>query len=640
MTRAAALLLVLVVAGCRAGAPATEIVVVVRTDVSSPPLASVRLTVGRAGSDGGTALFSTCACTGHGAGCAPFPLTLGLAPEGMPDGPFTVRAAGFSNPRCDGDSVVETSATVAFVPTLAVELDLELAVSCEGVSCAEGTTCDGADQLCVSDDRRGKLPPFTAFDGFAPLDFASVTDGGASDLAVPDLPSSDLSSGDLATPDGASIDGGASAMIISVAPSSGPDKGGIPLSIFGARFVAPVKVRVDGILAAGVTLVSPGRIDATLPPEPGACARVAVVVQNGDGQMLTAPTPFTYVCAGGMLVGLPAIATSLAAPNSLATADVNGDHRPDLIIPDALHPTLAVLLNQGAFAFAAPALTKTSTPAFALAMADFNEDGLLDVALPEAGGNGVAVLAGKGGGGFADAVVTGGLPTNPTAIAVANFDGDAHLDVALVGPGANLASLLFGFGNLKFKAPIDFVTGAHPIALAVGDFDGNASPDLVIANRDDATLTVVLDAGAAPKSSTWKLPLHPTAVAIADIDGDHAADVLVTTADGNFLLVLAGKGDGSFFAPTEIAAVASTALAVVDVNGDGHLDLALADFAGGKLDLLLGQGQRAFAAPTPFPVGVDPRAVVTLDVDGDGRPDFAVINAGSADISLLRNNTP
>lgn len=625
MKRHALVAAALMIGGCRPAAPATEIVVVVRTDVREPPLRSVRLAIERADGDGGIPLFDTCACAGEGLGCSPFPLTLGLAPETAPDGPFAVRADAFDHPACAGEAFVATSATVEFVAGRSLELDLDLLAACAGVRCATGTACVDASRLCTGDDRRGKLPDFSAWDGFAPLDLAAPTDAANATFGEAGIP-----------------DGGAPAHFAGVVPVSGPDTGGVALSLLGDHFVAPVAVRIDGILAADAKLVSPSRIDATLPADPGTCARVAVQIRNGDGQALIAPSGFTFLCPGGALLPAAPLATGLGAPRALAAADLDGDHRPDLLVPDGSTARLAVLRNLGGGAFGKAALTATGAPATAIGVGDFNEDGLLDVALAEQGAMGVEVLAGTGGGGLAAPIISGGLPASPSAMAIANFDGDAHLDVAASGAGANLASLLLGVGNLRLRAPVNRGAGVHPVALASGDLDGNALPDLVVANRDDASLTVLLDAGGDPpgKSSTWKLPDHPSALALADVDGDHFADLLVATTDEAAVLLLAGKGDGSFLPPARIAAVASTALAVGDIDGDGRPDLALADLAGGRLALLLGKGNRAFAAPAAFAVGKAPSAVVIFDADGDGRLDLAVLDAGSGEIYLLRNNTP
>jgi hypothetical protein len=49
-----------------------------------------------------------------------------------------------------------------------------------------------------------------------------------------------------------------------------------------------------------------------------------------------------------------------------------------------------------------------------------------------------------------------------------------------------------GSGNGTFGAQTDYTVGVQPVAVAVGDADGDSKKDIVIANRSDSEVSVLL----------------------------------------------------------------------------------------------------------------------------------------------------
>ena len=79
-----------------------------------------------------------------------------------------------------------------------------------------------------------------------------------------------------------------------------------------------------------------------------------------------------------------------------------------------------------------------------------------------------------------------------------------------------------------------------------------------------------------------------------------------------------------------------------DVNGDGKSDLIIAnDLAGsaGAVSVLLGNGNGTFAARQTFAAGSNPNFVAVADVNGDGKPDLLVVNdTTNGTVSVLLGN--
>jgi hypothetical protein len=251
---------------------------------------------------------------------------------------------------------------------------------------------------------------------------------------------------------------------------------------------------------------------------------------------------------------------------------------------------------------------------------------------------------------------------SPNFLAVADFNGDGRPDLAVTNSGDKAVSVLLdttaaGAASATFTAPQSFVLGTTIITLTAGDFNGDGRPDLVAANTNDKTVTVVLNTTAAGASSvsfapaqTFTVGDNPTGLAVADVNGDGKPDLAVTNGTVNTVSVLlngtaAGDGAASFAAPqTFVTGISPSQVAVADFNGDGRPDLAVDIGFGSAVSVLLnttpnGSGSAAFAAPQTFAAGSVPDGVAAADYNGDGRPDLAVVGFGDKTASVLLNGT-
>src|SRR6267143_1490081 len=107
--------------------------------------------------------------------------------------------------------------------------------------------------------------------------------------------------------------------------------------------------------------------------------------------------------------------------------------------------------------------------------ADFNGDGKMDIAVTNRADNTVALLLGNGDGSFQDPVtyVVGSGLSFPISVIAGDFNGDGFPDLAvanaLVGSDGGTISILLGNGDGSFQSPIAYDTQASPISLAAGD---------------------------------------------------------------------------------------------------------------------------------------------------------------------------
>jgi VCBS repeat protein len=180
----------------------------------------------------------------------------------------------------------------------------------------------------------------------------------------------------------------------------------------------------------------------------------------------------------------------------------------------------------------------------------------------------------------------------------ADFNGDGKLDTITTGTGTSKG------------APSSY-------AVALGNGDG--------------TFTL------AP-SAPVLLGSDLVGEAVADFNGDGKLDVAFVDFSSNNVVLLLGKGDGTFGMPVYIP-VGQNPYAILgaDFNSDGKLDLAVANSTDGTITLLLGDGAGSFteAPSSPYKVGADPSFLAAADFNSDGKLDLAVANVGDNTISIL-----
>jgi hypothetical protein len=285
--------------------------------------------------------------------------------------------------------------------------------------------------------------------------------------------------------------------------------------------------------------------------------------------------------------------------------------------------------------------------------ADFNNDGNLDLATADYSSNDVSILLGNGDGTFQPAVQFS-TALGPSSLAVGDFNGDGNLDIAVTEYGFNSSELaiFFGQGDGTFIAGPIYTGFADPYSVTVADFNGDGQLDLAVANNATNNVIVLFGKGNGTfrKAHSYHVP-EPERVLAVDVNGDGAPDLAVLaycgknvkTCASGAVAILLNQGNGSFGKPAyfSVNGVGPDGIAAADLNGDGNIDLVVANNnfqQPSTISVLLGNGNGTFNAAVNYEVGAGPAGVAIADFNGDGNLDLAVANTAGDTVSLLEGN--
>jgi FG-GAP-like repeat len=324
-------------------------------------------------------------------------------------------------------------------------------------------------------------------------------------------------------------------------------------------------------------------------------------------------------------------------PYRLATADLDKDGHPDIVVSNCGSAYASVFWNKGDGTFLAPKqlVLGSNTCPYGVAFGDFNKDGKTDVVVSEFNANDVAVFLNEGHRTFKAAAEYDTSPAlGPVDLVVSDFNRDGFLDIAVDGYGSSTVAVLKGHAGGFEKAAGQRTVGSKPIAMISGDFNKDGKVDLVTANNGGSTLSLLNGHGNGTFSTPVSLPVGkgPAALAKGDFNRDGELDIaaLNTSGQPQTISLLRGAGHGRFHAQRifGLGVVYPSGLAAGDFDGDHWPDLAVGEYSGAAV--LFNNGSGSFVLPPAmFPVYRDfPSDVVAAKLNGDGALDLVFSSLG------------
>jgi hypothetical protein len=343
-------------------------------------------------------------------------------------------------------------------------------------------------------------------------------------------------------------------------------------------------------------------------------------------------------------------------------ADFTGDGIPDLAVTGSSFPSgpgnISVLTGLATDGFAngtygARIDTPLSGIPLGLATADLDADGRPDLIVGNWGDSTVVVLIGTGGGHFA-APLRFFAGVRPYGVLAHDFNGDGVMDLAVADNGENSVRVLIGGNdggghwNGTFAPSVAYATANLPLSIVAGDVNNDGITDLIATESYAQSVAVFLGNGSGGVGDGTFLPavhvpagIEPYELATGDFNGDGRLDLAVAVSGGGGVTVLLGSATGYFPVSTSyLAGVGCGGISVADFDGDGILDIAAVGSVTNTLYLLKGQGSGGvgdgtFAAPVTIAVCCDPLHLATADLDRNGRADLMVCNFTSNAVAVF-----
>ncbi|PON15573.1 hypothetical protein C2W62_23100 [Candidatus Entotheonella serta] len=350
-------------------------------------------------------------------------------------------------------------------------------------------------------------------------------------------------------------------------------------------------------------------------------------------------------------------------PSSLAVADVNLDGTLDLVTADEFSNTVSALFGEGDGAFPAAQGYGVGSRPQAVAADDLDSDGRLDLVTANASSDDVSVLLRQFKGSFVTVlnIELSDSAFGPRDVVIADLEnGDAVLDLVTANAGveanpSTTVSTLFGVRPAGFRVENFDAYSMRQGAVAVGDLNGDTLPDLVTAslgtehepaNRVYVLLSQGLERYELLHAPAIQVDTGPQDVELGDFSGDGVLDLVTANANADTVSVILGRSNGNFNVGSRRNIAVGrrpVAVAIEDLNNDGRLDLVTANADDHNVSVLFGQGNGNFvpADPPEFAAGVGPSDVAVDDlagVLGGGAPGLYVVtaNANSNNVAVLK----
>ncbi|HEY1662993.1 MAG TPA: VCBS repeat-containing protein [Verrucomicrobiae bacterium] len=179
-------------------------------------------------------------------------------------------------------------------------------------------------------------------------------------------------------------------------------------------------------------------------------------------------------------------------PWFVASADINGDGKPDLLCSTFNNLSVLVLTNNGHGIFSSNATIYVGAYIYGLALADVNGDGKPDLITADYGYHLLSLFLNNGSGGF---YLNNYLPIgySPIYVAATSINGDGKVDLVSANYGDGTVTVLTNNGSGVFGTFSTLNAGASDQWVSAADLNGNGKTDLVTANSYPGSVSVFLD---------------------------------------------------------------------------------------------------------------------------------------------------
>ncbi|MBK8978799.1 MAG: VCBS repeat-containing protein [Planctomycetes bacterium] len=309
--------------------------------------------------------------------------------------------------------------------------------------------------------------------------------------------------------------------------------------------------------------------------------------------------------------------------------DVDADGDIDLLVAD-LAGGMAVLLGDGTGAYTEGGSYPVSGAPLAIVARDLNDDGAVDVALVSAETNRATVFRNDGAGSFTQSQELD-IEMLAVEVAVGDFTGDGRPDLLVAHLSRSDVLLFPGLGDATFGEPSSLTVprGTRVAGLTVADINEDGEQDVLLCDTDANRVVVRFGPDLGPSGSVAMVDVGstPVALSVGDIDGDGSPEAVVSNFGDETISVI-GVDKGLYVEDSFDVSGRPARSTIDDANGDGFLDLAVCVLGRNSVSVFDGSATGLSRTETQFPSTGFPYRPLVADVAGDARPDLVVVPSG------------
>ena len=461
--------------------------------------------------------------------------------------------------------------------------------------------------------------------------------------------------------------------ITTFAPASGAV--GTAVTITGTNFSATPSEDVVYFGAAKATVNSATVSQLTVKVPNGTIYQPITVTVNGLTAYSHSPFIVTFPFTGSIGASFASKTDFWAGAQTKwgTVCDLDGDGKTDVVATDQGSNVVSVFRNVstpgsisgGSFQ---PKVDFATGPGpYAVATGDLDGDGKPDLVATNSGGTSISVLRNTSTSGMVsfspgiefEAVV------GPVFVAINDLDLDGKPDIAVTSTnnfGEGVVSIFRNTSTVgsispgSFAPRVDFIAGHGGVwCVVLEDVDGDGKSDLTVTSGGDALVSIFrnistpgsITSGSFEPKVDFATGGYPAIAFLADLDGDHRPDLAVGNAGGNSISIfrnISSPGiinSASFDTRVDLDSNGPWNPAAGDLTGDGKLDLIVR--VNGTLSIFKNNSSpgtitaASFSPPYNVETGGNPLGMSVADMDGDGKADLTLSNEGSNVISVFRN---
>jgi hypothetical protein len=239
----------------------------------------------------------------------------------------------------------------------------------------------------------------------------------------------------------------------------------------------------------------------------------------------------------------------------------------------------------------------------------------------------------------------------PEFITGADLNKDNNMDILTVNRDDNTLSVLLNDGTGNFGSAMSYKVDELPNYIYVGNLNKDSSPDVACTSKDSNILTVFFNLGDGNlvKNKNYFTGDEPRTLIGGDFDGDDNLDLITVNNNDNSISVFFNNGDGTYKDQVKIDSEFSPVCgAAGDLDGDGDLDLIVGNTGDNitvgqkiyrsSLSIMMNKGDGTFKDRVDYISGKKPNEIIVVDFNNDDKLDLATTNEAENNISVYINN--